>query len=156
MRRPKLLGILAGLSVVLAVAAWQRRDIHPTYDRICIGMNREEVYSILGGPTNTFNFSPSSSLVEQDPRPNENGSAADDSLIHVWRDHEVEIHIAFDEAKRVCWRAWAPSEQMKAASFKGLLGRCNRLWRQWVFGEKDVPMPIIDEGGPPFRPSTTE
>jgi hypothetical protein len=156
MRRPKLFGTLAGLTVVLAVAAWQRRDGHPTYDRIRIGMSREEVYSVLGGGPTGFTTGSASSLVEQDPRPNRNWNAANDSVVDIWFPDEGEIHLAFDDHERVKWRGWAPSEQMKAASFQGLLGRCNRLWRKWVFGEEDVPMPVIDGVLPAVPPSTTE
>jgi hypothetical protein len=119
---------LAGLAVVVAagvVVLWQRpssRITQETCDRIHEGMDRAEVYAILG-PPGDYTTQPSHAMFVRPPEI--------DGIADVWESDEYAIGLAFDQKGRVCLKRETNCFVFPFGPVDLLLWRLNRQWHRW-------------------------
>jgi hypothetical protein len=136
MRRRKLLVVLAGLAVVVAVGAvvlWPRgepdRITQANFDRIHEGMTRAEVETLLGPPNLTW--AGLNNLQEEDFEPipaiqpwgQETHLSPDEENFCFRLGNAGAMAVAFEDDRAV-WKAWRPHA--------GPLTRLRRQWHRWI------------------------
>jgi hypothetical protein len=133
MRKRKLIVVLAGLTVVVAagvVVLWPRPDriTRENYDRIRVGMNRAEVYTVLGPPRD-YSTGPTLYVLDalyphdimQDPYPDQEVS---------WWGDTGEIDVYFSPSG-VTAATFARALKGRKNVVGDLLWRAKRQWRRW-------------------------
>jgi hypothetical protein len=145
---------LAGLAVTFVAAAtlalWPRADriTRASFDRICGGMSRTEVYAILGAPGD-YTTGPTAVRIREVPRVCLSGWAErlyddvhtfdpDEALLaeitdsaEVWRCNTAAIRVRFGRCGITARASYQSRYRIEQRPFNDLLWLANRQWHRW-------------------------
>jgi hypothetical protein len=131
MRKCKLLVVLAGLAVVVAVGVvvlWPRADrvTRENFDCIRKGMTPQEVEGLLG-PPGDYSTGPTTT---SDASIFQMFDFRDTSHISFWETDTASVRIYF-AASGVTYAEYQPLARREQGPLDNLLWRAKRLWHRW-------------------------
>jgi hypothetical protein len=135
MRRRKLLGVLAGLAVVIAAGLivlrpWGDRVTTANFSHIRPGMTRVKVDALLGGPPGDY----ATVRTVSANQPYEyvvNMAGGSTVSCSDWRDDSYLIRVTWDDGGAVSGVVWEPNKASGDGPLGNLRWRFERQWRRW-------------------------